>query len=49
VLADCGNMSGPTVFFVLERAIRSGLPFRTLLTAMGPGFTASCAALRTAA
>lgn len=49
VLADCGNMSGPTVFFVLERAMRSGLPRRTLMTALGPGFSASCATLRTAA
>jgi alkylresorcinol/alkylpyrone synthase len=49
VLADYGNMSAPTALFVLERAIEAGLPQRTLLTAMGPGFTVSCASLRLAA
>jgi alkylresorcinol/alkylpyrone synthase len=49
VLADCGNMSGPTVLFVLERARAKGLPARSLLTALGPGFTASCVTLRHAA
>jgi len=49
ILADYGNMSAPTALFVLERLIRSGLPPRTLLTAMGPGFTASCVSLRRAA
>ena len=39
-------MSAPTALFVLERVIRDGLPARTLLTAMGPGFTASCVALQ---
>lgn len=43
VLDDCGNMSAPTVLFVLERLIARGLPERTLLTAFGPGFT--CAGL----
>jgi alkylresorcinol/alkylpyrone synthase len=46
VLADYGNMSGPTVLFVLESARAKGLPARSLLTALGPGFTASCVALR---
>jgi alkylresorcinol/alkylpyrone synthase len=49
VLADYGNMSAPTAFFVLERVIQAGLPSRTLLTAMGPGFTASCVSLKRAA
>jgi alkylresorcinol/alkylpyrone synthase len=49
VLADYGNMSGPTVLFVLELARARGLPARSLLTALGPGFTASCVALRHAA
>jgi alkylresorcinol/alkylpyrone synthase len=49
VLADYGNMSGPTVLFVLERALAKGLPARSLLTALGPGFTASCVTLRHAA
>jgi alkylresorcinol/alkylpyrone synthase len=39
VLNDCGNMSAPTVLFVLDRLIRRGLPQRVLLTALGPGFT----------
>jgi alkylresorcinol/alkylpyrone synthase len=49
VLADYGNMSSPTVLFVLEQARVRGLPARSLLTALGPGFTASCVALRHAA
>ncbi len=49
VLADYGNMSAPTALFVLERVIKAGLPSRSLLTALGPGFTASCVALRHAA
>ena len=43
VLHDHGNMSAPTVLFVLDRLIRSGLPGRVLMTAFGPGFT--CAGL----
>jgi len=46
IIADYGNMSAPTVLFVLERALAKGLPRRSLLTALGPGFTASCVALR---
>jgi len=49
VIADCGNMSAPTVLFVLERAHANGLPALSLLTALGPGFTASCVTLRHAA
>ncbi len=49
VLADYGNMSAPTALFVLDRLIKAGLPPRTLLTAMGPGFTASCVSLQAAA
>jgi alkylresorcinol/alkylpyrone synthase len=43
VLRDYGNMSAPTVLFVLERLIERGLPERVLMTAFGPGFT--CAGL----
>ncbi len=43
VLKDCGNMSAPTVLFVLERLLARGLPKRVLMTAFGPGFT--CAGL----
>ena len=46
ILAEYGNMSAPTALFVLERLIKDGLPARTLLTAMGPGFTASCVSLQ---
>src|SRR5262249_27677356 len=49
IIADYGNMSSPTVLFVLDRALAQGLPPRSLLTALGPGFTASCVALRHAA
>lgn len=49
VIADYGNMSSPTILFVLEQALAKGLPPRSLLTALGPGFTASCVALRHAA
>jgi alkylresorcinol/alkylpyrone synthase len=43
VLNVYGNMSAPTVLFVLERLIARGLPKRVLMTAFGPGFT--CAGL----
>jgi alkylresorcinol/alkylpyrone synthase len=43
VLRDYGNMSAPTVMFVLDRLLDRGLPDRTLMTAFGPGFT--CAGL----
>jgi alkylresorcinol/alkylpyrone synthase len=49
VLAEYGNMSAPTIFFVLDRAMKAGLPRRTLLTAMGPGFSANIATLLAAA
>ena len=39
VLHDYGNMSAPTVMFVLDRLIDRGLPDRTMMTAFGPGFT----------
>jgi alkylresorcinol/alkylpyrone synthase len=46
VLSEYGNMSAPTALFVLEQVIDAGLPNRSVLTALGPGFTASCVALR---
>jgi alkylresorcinol/alkylpyrone synthase len=49
ILAEYGNMSAPTALFVLDRVIQAGLPARTLLSAMGPGFTASCVSLQKAA
>ncbi|PZX47534.1 (2-(2,4-dihydroxy-6-methylphenyl)-2- oxoethyl)-4-hydroxy-2-pyrone synthase [Cereibacter changlensis] len=49
VLAEHGNMSAPTALFVLDRVLRDPSRPRTLLTAMGPGFTASCVSLAVAA
>ena len=46
VISEYGNMSSPTILFVLERAIDAGLPKRSALLAMGPGFTASCMTLK---
>jgi alkylresorcinol/alkylpyrone synthase len=40
VLRDYGNMSASTVLFVLERALRTGIPGRSLMSTLGPGFTA---------
>jgi alkylresorcinol/alkylpyrone synthase len=39
VLRDYGNMSAPTVLFVLERLLERGLPDKVMTTAFGPGFT----------
>ena len=41
VLRDYGNMSAPTVFFVLERVLREGPEGPLTVAALGPGFTAS--------
>ncbi|HXV01037.1 MAG TPA: type III polyketide synthase [Caulobacteraceae bacterium] len=49
VLADHGNMSAPTVLFVLDRVRRAGLPATSVLSALGPGFTASTVTLKKAA
>ena len=43
VLRRFGNMSAPTVLFVLERLIERSREQRVLMTAFGPGFT--CAGL----
>ena len=40
VLADYGNMSAPTVMFVLERVLKRRPEGRLFLTALGPGFSA---------
>src|SRR6202035_679487 len=45
VLRDFGNMSAPTVLFVLERALARGHSGPTVLSALGPGFTATFLAL----
>ena len=49
VLKDHGNMSSPTVLFVLERVLKQGLPEVSVVNALGPGFTSSCAVLRRSA
>ena len=41
VLRDYGNMSAPTVLFVLKRLLEAGMPDNSMLLALGPGFTAS--------
>ena len=41
VLRAFGNMSAPTALFVLERVLREGPRGCLVLTALGPGFTAS--------
>lgn len=45
VLAEHGNMSAPTVLYVLDRVRREGLPTTSVLIALGPGFTASSVTL----
>jgi len=39
VLHRCGNMSSPTVLFVLDAALRSGVEGAAVLMAFGPGLT----------
>jgi alkylresorcinol/alkylpyrone synthase len=46
VLRDFGNMSAPTILFVLDRVLSKGTEGRMLLSALGPGFTASFLPLR---
>jgi alkylresorcinol/alkylpyrone synthase len=45
IMRDFGNMSSPTVLFVLERALAQGFTGTAMLAALGPGFTASFATL----
>jgi len=45
VLRDYGNMSAPTVMFVLERALKTRWTGAAVASALGPGFTASFLAL----
>lgn len=40
VLKDHGNMSAPTVLFVLKRLLENTRPGTFLMSALGPGFTA---------
>jgi alkylresorcinol/alkylpyrone synthase len=41
VLRDYGNMSAPTVLFVLKRVLERKLVGNMMMSALGPGFTAS--------
>jgi len=45
VLADHGNMSAPTVLFVLKEALKKPFTGRRFLSALGPGFTSSFATM----
>lgn len=45
ILRGYGNMSAPTVLFVLERVLQRGLRGPAILFALGPGFTANLLAL----
>ena len=45
VLAECGNMSSPTVLFVLERLRARRAPGPTVALAFGPGLVAEAALL----
>jgi alkylresorcinol/alkylpyrone synthase len=49
VLSQYGNMSAPTVMFVFERIVAEGLPKRTIMTALGPGFSCGVLSLARAA
>lgn len=46
VLAECGNMSSPTVLFILERMRRRGLPLPCVLLGFGPGLTVEAALIQ---
>lgn len=48
VLRGHGNMSAPSVLFVLQGALKRGLRGPAVLSALGPGFTASFLALEAA-
>jgi alkylresorcinol/alkylpyrone synthase len=41
VLRDHGNMSAPTVLFVLKRLLENANPGIYVISALGPGFTAA--------
>ncbi len=45
ILASNGNMSAPTVLFVLNDQIEKGLQGRSLISALGPGFSSSFATM----
>ena len=46
VLAECGNMSSPTVLFILDRLRRADAPRPCVLLGFGPGLAAEATLLR---
>lgn len=48
VMRDFGNMSAPTVLFVLQRTLAEDFRGTALLSALGPGFTAAFLSLHVA-
>lgn len=46
VLAECGNMSSPTVLFILQRLITRGNHLPCVILGFGPGLTVEAALLR---
>ncbi len=46
VLAEFGNMSSPTILFILDRLQRRGIPRPCVTLAFGPGLTIEAALLR---
>jgi alkylresorcinol/alkylpyrone synthase len=48
VLREAGNMSAPTVLFVLDKVLSSGAVGQMMSCALGPGFTASFLPLKVA-
>lgn len=43
VLAECGNMSSPTILFILDRLHRASAPLPCVALAFGPGLSAEAA------
>ena len=41
VMTNYGNMSAPTVLFILERVLKDRKPGQYMMASLGPGFTAS--------
>jgi predicted naringenin-chalcone synthase len=46
VLAECGNMSSPTVLFILERLLADGAPLPCVALGFGPGLAAEAVLFR---
>lgn len=46
ILAECGNMSSPTVLFILDRLRQANAPTPTVMLGFGPGMVVECALIR---